>query len=223
MWSIPEVDNEFIKRMDDVLEVYERPYDPKRPVICLDEKSKQLLDEKRESLRVKRGKPKRYDYEYKRKGTVNLFVGIEPKGKNRNIRVTKRKTKSDFARYVGWLAKKKYKGAEKIVLVLDNLNTYNESSLVEEFGEEEAGRIAEKIEWHYTPNHASWLNMAEIEISAISSQCLSQRIPTFQDMQKQVAAWVRERNRKNVGINWQFTRADAQKKFKFCSIGKLKE
>jgi len=214
MWSIPRLDEVFSTRMMDVLEVYERPYDPTLPVVCLDEKSKQLLSEVRTPLPVCQGKPHRYDYEYRRNGTVNLFVVIEPKGKRRTVRVTRRRTKKDYASFVKFLVTHGYQKAKKIILVEDNLNTHNRETLIEVLGVKEGKRIARKIEWHYTPTHASWLNQAEIEISALSTQCLKQRIPAFQDMQKQTAAWVRDRNSKRVGINWQFTREEATRKFK---------
>jgi transposase len=223
MWCIPKLTEEYIRRMIDILEVYERPYDPKRPVICFDEKSKQLLGEVRVSLSASKGKAKRQDYEYKRNGTVNLFVTIEPKGKKRWVTVTKRRKKPDFAREIKRLVLGKYKDAEKVVLVVDNLNTHTEKCIRDELAEEEAEKILKKIEWHYTPTHASWLNMAEIEISVLSKQCLGKRTPTFQHMQKQVAAWVRYRNKKNIGITWQFTREKAQEKFKFCRMRKLSE
>jgi hypothetical protein len=204
--------------MMDVLEVYERPYDAKKPVICLDEKSKQLLKDTREALPITRRKAKRQDYEYKRNGTVNLFVTIEPKGNKRYVRVTKRRKKPDFAKEIKDIVLVKYKHAEKIILVTDNLNTHTAKCIRDELGEEEAKAILDKIEWHYTPKHASWLDMAEIEIGVLSSQCLKKRIGTFQEMQRQVAAWVRRRNKKGVGINWSFTGEKAQEKFGFCSL-----
>lgn len=197
----------------DVLEVYERPYDPDIPVVCFDEKSKQLLDKVRENLPARPGKERRKDYEYKRHGTVNLFVSVEPKGKKRTIKVTKRRTKVDFAKEIKRLITKTYRKAEKLIMVLDNLNTHREKAIREVLGEE-AEEILKKIEFHYTPKHASWLNMAEIEMSALTTQCLRQMIPTFQGMQRQTAAWVRDRNEKRVGINWTFTRTKARQKFK---------
>lgn len=199
--------------MMDVLEVYERPYDPDIPVVCFDEKSKQLLDKVRENLPARPGKERRKDYEYKRHGTVNLFVSVEPKGKKRTIKVTKRRTKVDFAKEIKRLITKTYRKAEKLIMVLDNLNTHREKAIREVLGEE-AEEILKKIEFHYTPKHASWLNMAEIEMSALTTQCLRQMIPTFQGMQRQTAAWVRDRNEKRVGINWTFTRTKARQKFK---------
>ena|SRR3989344_3207432 len=214
MWCIPTITPEFKEKMLDVLEVYERPYDPKKPVVCLDEKSKQLLKDMRAPITVKPGKPLRADYEYKRNGTCNLFVTIEPKGKKRTVRVTKQKTKKDYASFIKYLVTHVYKNVIKIVLVEDNLNTHNRQSLIEEFGEKEGTRITEKIEWHYTPKHASWLNQAEIEIHSLEQQCLKRNIPTFHTMQSEVAACVRKRNEDKIKINWQFTREKAKEKFK---------
>ncbi len=213
MWVIPKMTLEFIERMLDVLEVLERKYDPEYPVICLDEKSKQLLKETRQFLGMKPGSLKRVDYEYKRNGTANLFVMVEPKGGKRVIRVTKHRKKREYALFVKYLVDKAYKDAKTLVLIEDNLNTHNKGSLIEAFGEKEGERIATKIEWHYTPKHASWLDPAEIEIHSLETICLNKRIGFFQDMQSEVAAYVRERNQYHCGINWQFTREKAIKKF----------
>jgi len=199
--------------MLDVLEVYERPYDPHKPVVCMDEKSKQLLLETRESIAVKPAKSKRVDYEYKRNGTVNLFVAVEPKGRKRIVKITKHRKKKDYAKFVNYLVDTVYKNAEVVVLLEDNLNTHNKGSLIEAFGEAEAELIAKKIEWHYTPKHASWLDQAEIEIHSLEAQCLDRRIGTFQMMQSEVAACVNKRNKDRCGINWQFTREKAREKF----------
>jgi transposase len=214
MWVISKITPEFEKRMLDVLEVYERPYDPKYPVICLDEISKQLLAETRDSLPMQAGKVKKCDYEYARHGTVNLFVIVEPKGKKRYVFVTKHRKKEDFAKVVKKLVRKVYKRVKKVIVVLDNLNTHNKQTLIEVFGEKEGSTIARKIEWHYTPKHGSWLNQAEIENHVLSLQCLNRRIATFQRMQHEVAEWVKKRNEKRMGIVWQFTREKAKKKFK---------
>ena len=213
MWCIPNMTPEFIRRMFDVLEVYKRPYDPKRPVVCMDEKSKQLLLETREPVMAKPGKVSKKDYEYKRNGTVNLFVAIEPKGKKRTVKVTKHRKKKDYAKFVRYLLDKVYKESEVVTLVEDNLNTHNKGSLVEAFGEKEGDRIAKKIEWHYTPKHGSWLDQAEIEIHSLEVQCLNRRIGTFQSMQSEVAACVKKRNKDNCGIKWQFDIDQAKKKF----------
>jgi hypothetical protein len=209
--------------MMDVLEVYERPYDSQKPVVCLDEKNKQLLEDTKASLSVRPGVIKKQDYEYIRRGTVNLFVAIEPKASLRKVTVTKRRTKKDFAHFIKKLVGHIYKGVEKIIMVVDNLNTHNETSLIETFGEIEGKSLSGKIEWHYTPNHASWLNQAEIEISAMTRQCLKRRTPSFQAMQHQVAIWAKERNQRRIGIKWQFTREKARQKFQLQRTGILKE
>lgn len=200
--------------MLNVLEVYERVYDPQRPVVCLDEKSKQLLCDTRTAITGKQGKPRKTDYEYKRNGTCNLFVAVEPKGKRRIVRVTKRRTKKDYASFIKYLVIHAYKNAKKIILVEDNLNTHKKEALIEVLGEKEGKKIARKIEWHFTPTHASWLDQAEIEIHSLETQCLNRRIPDFHTMQSEVAACVRKRNQDKCGINWQFTREKAKEKFK---------
>ncbi|MEK7075117.1 MAG: IS630 family transposase [Patescibacteria group bacterium] len=217
MWCIKGIDAEYEQRMMDVLEVYERPYDPKKPVICLDEKSVQLLAETREPIPARPGRVKRTDYEYERKGTVNLFVMVEPKGKRHRVTVTKRRANADFAKEMEKIVMDMYRDAEKVVLVTDNLNIHSPKAILETLGEARGRLIVDKIEWHYTPKHASWLDMAEIEINALSSQCLKQKIPAFQDMQKQTAAWTHDRNKKEIGITWQFTREKAREKFKLTS------
>jgi len=199
--------------MLDVLEVYARDYDPQKPVVCVDEKLKQLIADTRVSLPAQRGNPARTDYEYKRNGTCHLFVAIEPKGCKRTVRVTRRRTKKDYASFIKYLVRHVYKRAKKIVLVEDNLNTHNKETLIEVLGEAEGKRIARKIEWHYTPKHASWLDQAEIEIHSLELQCLNRRIPDFHTMQSEVAACVRKRNRDKCGIKWQFTREEAKQKF----------
>lgn len=198
--------------MMDVLEVYERPYNPKKPVVCLDEKSKQLLEDARDPLPVKPGQMKRRDYEYIRHGTVNCFVAVEPKGKKRIVLVRRKKKKRDFAMVIRHLLTRLYKEVEKLVLVTDNLNTHGESSLIETFGEETGRQLYNRIEWHYTPKHASWLDQAEIEIGVLSRQCLKKPVATIERMRYEVSCWVRERNNKRKGINWQFTREKAIKK-----------
>ncbi len=214
MWCIPTIDEEYEKRMMDILSTYERPHDPQRPVVCLDEKSKQLISENRPSIKAKQGSIKKRDYEYVRRGTLNLFVATEPLGKRRHVVTTKRRTKKDFAQMIKTLTEVIYPHAKKIILVTDNLNTHTPQSIIETFGETIGNNIVEKLEWHYTPKHASWLNMAEIEIQALSTQCLKQPTDTFQKMQKKVGAWQKDRNKKQIGINWQFTQEKARKKFK---------
>lgn len=199
--------------MMDVLEVYERPYNSDYPVVCLDEKSKQLLQKTKEPIPSRPGRIRRRDYEYKRNGTVNLFVAVEPKGKKRVVIVTKKRKIPDFARCIKKLVTKTYRQAKKIILVVDNLNTHTEKAIRQTYTPEEAEEIIKRIEWHYTPKHASWLDQAEIEIGVLSKQCLRKFIPTFQDMQKETATWVKERNNKQIGIHWQFTREKAKKTF----------
>lgn len=212
MWVISRITPEFEQKMNDVLEVYERAYDPKKPVVCIDEKSKQLLREIREPIGTTPGKPLRADYEYERNGTCNIFVAVEPKGKKRTVRVTRHRAGEDWAALINYLVKHVYKRIKKLVLVEDNLNTHNKETLIEHPGEE-GKKIARKIEWHYTPKHGSWLDQAEIEIHALSKQCLNRRIPDIHTMQSELAACVRKRNRDRCGINWQFTREKAKKKF----------
>jgi hypothetical protein len=213
MWVIPEITIEFIERMLDVLEVLERPYDPLYPVVCMDEKSKQLLQETRQFLGMKPGKVKRVDYEYKRNGTANLFVMIEPKGGKRVIRVTIHRKKWDYAFFIKFLVDYIYPDAVKIVLIEDNLNTHTKKSLIDTFGKTEGNRLADRIEWHFTPKHASWLDPAEIEIHSLETICLNKRIGTLADMQSEVRAYVKERNEYHCGINWQFTQKKAVEKF----------
>lgn len=214
MWCIPKLTDEYLRKMFDVLEVYERKYDPKYPVVCIDEKLTQLIKDTRKPIEGKAGKPRKVDYEYKRNGTCHLFVAIEPKAGRRRVRVTKRRTKKDYASFIKYLVDHVYKKAKKIILVEDNLNTHNEGSLIEAFGEKEGERLGGKIEWHYTPKHASWLDQAEIEIHSLEVQCLNRRISDFHTMQSEVAACVRKRNEDKCKINWQFTREKAKEKFK---------
>jgi len=213
MWCIPKITPEYEKRMLDVLEVYERKYDPKKPVVCIDEKSKQLLQETREPIGTKPGKPLRADYEYKRNDTCNLFIAVEPKGNKRSVRVTRHRGGKDYASFVKYLLTHVYKRIHKLVLVEDNLNTHNKKTLIEHLGEKLGGKLARKIEWHFTPKHASWLDQAEIEIHSLETQCLNRRIPDFHTMQSEVAACVSKRNKDHCGINWQFTQEKAKRKF----------
>lgn len=214
MWCIPKITSEFKRKMLDVLEVYEREYDPQKPVVCLDEKSKQLLKDIRIAIAGKPGKPSKADYEYERNGTCNLFVAVEPKAGKRIVRVTRHRGKKDYASFIKHLVTHIYRKAKKIVLVEDNLNTHNKDVLIEILGEKEGSKIARKIEWHFTPKHASWLDQAEIEIHALEQQCLNRRIPNFHTMQSEVAACVKKRNQDKCSINWQFTREKAREKFK---------
>jgi DDE superfamily endonuclease/Winged helix-turn helix len=214
-WSIPpKQDASFVWRMEDVLEVYTRPYEERFPQVCLDEKSKQLVGEVREPLAVLPGRPARYDYEYERNGTANLFIISEPLAGWRHISVTERRTKIDWAHCIKELVDLHYPEAEKIVLVLDNLNTHTPGALYEAFTPTEARRIAKNLEIHYTPKHGSWLNMAEIELSVLARQCLDQRIPDQQTLAEEVGAWEAERNAAESSIEWRFTTQEARIKLK---------
>jgi hypothetical protein len=214
-WCIPpEADAEFVCAMEDVLEVYHRPYDEKRPLVCLDEASKQLVGEAVQPLPAEPGQPERFDYEYVRNGTANLFMISEPLLGWRAVQVTERRTAKDFAEVVRWLAEEVHPEAEAVVLVLDNLNTHKPASLYEAFPPEQARRIIERLEIHYTPKHGSWLNMAEIELSVLAGQCLDRRIDNAGDLCREVSAWEEERNEQQVGVNWQFTTADARIKLR---------
>ena len=212
-WCVPEAGGEFVWRMEDVLDVYKRPYDPRRPVVGLDEKPVQLLSGARAPLPCAPGRPPRRDYEYKREGTANVFCAFEPLANWRDLRVTDRRTMLDFAAFVKHLVDGRYRDAEKVVLVMDNLNTHTPGSLYEAFGPEEARRITSKLEIHYTPKHGSWLNVAEVELSVLGRQ-LPDRIPDAEALAKHAAASARERNKAARGCDWQFTTADARVKLK---------
>lgn len=200
--------------MEDTLDVYRRPYDPRRPQVCLDETSKQLLADMREPLPMRPGQVEREDYEYQREGVANLFFWCEPLGNRRHVEVTERRTKVDWAHVVKDLVDVHYPDAERIVLVMDNLNTHTPAALYEVFAPAEAKRIADKLEIHYTPKHGSWLDIAEIELSALSRQCLDRRIPGRDVLAQEVAAWERERNEAQITVNWRFSTADARIKLK---------
>src|SRR5215208_1071129 len=214
-WSIPpKQDASFVWRMEDVLEVYTRPYEERFPQVCLDEKSKQLVGEVREPLAVCLGHPARQDYEYEREGTANLFIVSEPLAGWRHISVTERRTKLDWAHCIKELVDLHYPKAQKIVLVLDNLNTHTPAALYEAFAPSEARRLMERLEIHYTPKHGSWLNMAEIELSVLARQCLEQRIPDQQTLAEEVGAWETERNAYESSIDWRFRTEEARIKLK---------
>jgi hypothetical protein len=200
--------------MEDVLAVYCRPRDPKRPLVCLDEASKQLFKEVRAPLPMKPGQPARHDYEYERNGTANLFMMFAPLEGRRHIKVTERRTAIDYAHVLKDLSDIHYRDAEQIVLVNDNLNTHKPASLYEAFPASEARRLVERFEWHYTPKHASWLDMAESELSVVSRQCLDRRIPDIQTLITEIAAWESNRNKHNAKADWQFTSTDARIKLK---------
>jgi len=200
--------------MEDVLDVYKRPYDEKNPVVCLDETNKQQIKEVRSIIPAEPGKPERFDTEYERNGTSNIFLSCEPLAGKRQIKITDHRTKIDFAEFIKELVDVHYRDANKIVLVMDNLNTHNGSSLYEKFEPVEAKRILDKLEIHHTPKHGSWLNMAEIELSHLSRQCLDRRIGDQETIEKEALAWCKERNSKTVKIDWQFTTTDARIKLK---------
>ncbi len=205
--------------MEDVLDVYQRPYDPRRPQVCLDEASKQLLGDKNPPLAARPGQVERVDYEYERNGTANMFMSFEPLTGTRltgtrSVDVTERRTGIDWAKVVKELVDVRYPEAEKIVLVMDNLNTHTAASLYEAFEPAEAKRIADKLEIHYTPLHGSWLNMAEIELSVLARGCLKERMNNLQYLREQVALWQQRRNQAQVKVNWRFTTADARIRLK---------
>ena len=200
--------------MEDVLEVYHRPHDPDRPVVCLDETSKQLIVETRVPIAAKPGQPERYDYEYERNGTANLFMLFAPLEGWRRVKVTDRHTALDYAQVLKDLSDTHFPKVAKIVLVQDNLNTHKPASLYEAFPAAEARRLVERFEWHYTPKHGSWLDMAESELGVLSLQCLYRRIPIKQTLTEEVAAWVGDRNKHHAKADWQFTSADARVKLK---------
>jgi len=200
--------------MEDVLDVYHRPYDEKRPVVAVDEASKQLVGEAVQPIPAQPGQPERFDYEYVRNGTANLFMISEPLVGWRHVMVTERRTAKDFAEVVRWLAEDVYPEAERVVLVMDNLNTHKLASLYEAFEPEQARRIAERIEVHHTPRHGSWLNVAEIELSVLSRQCLDRRIESVDELREELEPWYEERNDRAVGVKWRFTAEDARIKLR---------
>ena len=200
--------------MEDVLEVYKRPYDPTQPVVCMDEISKQLVSETRQPLPAQPGQVQRYDYEYRREGVCNLFMFFEPLRGWRHLKVTQRRTRRDWAWAMKELVDVYYPDAQCITVVLDNLNTHTGASLYETFEPAEARRIWQRLDLHYTPKHGSWLNMAEIELSVFARQCLNRRIPDQDTLRHEVAALQAERNRSLSAVNWRFTTADARIKLK---------
>src|SRR6516164_1188174 len=200
--------------MEDVLDVYHRPYDPQQPVVCLDEYSKQLIGEVREPLPPRPGQVAKYDSEYERRGTANVFMAVEPLAGKRTVRVTDRRTRVDWAQFIRLLLLTTYPEAAQVILVMDNLNTHGIASLYEAFDPETARALAARLEIHYTPKHGSWLNMAETELSVLSRQCLDRRIDDRDLMSREVAAWQAARNAAGARIDWQFTTADARIKLK---------
>ena len=200
--------------MEDVLEVYHRPYHPLRPVVCLDEQPKTLRGTPRGGLPARPGRAARQDYEYERHGSCNVFLWVEPLVGRRQVSVTERRTLLDFADQLRRLSDDLYPEAEKIVLVVDNLNTHTAAALYARFLPAQARRIASRFEWHFTPEHGSWLNMAECELSVLSSQCLGRRMATIEEVAREVAAWQARRGQLKAAIRWQFTTADARIKLR---------
>ena len=200
--------------MEDVLDVYHRPYDEKRPLVCLDEASKQLIGEVVQPLPARPGQTERFDYEYTRNGTANLFMISEPLLGWRAVQVTERRTAKDFAEVVRWLVEDLHPDADKVVLVMDNLNTHKAASLYEAFPPEQARRIIDRLEIHHTPKHGSWLNAAEPELSVLTRQCLDRRIATRKEVGREVRTWTRRRNLTQRGVQWQFTTTNARIKLK---------
>ena len=212
MWCIGRITAEYRERMYDLLALYARPYDPQEPVVCLDEKSKQLLAQTRSVLAAGPGQIAKEDYEYKRAGTRNLFVAVEPKAGHREVEVTRRRTKQDFVEFVRYLAVEVYAQVRKLHLVLDNLNTHFRTSFEEVMGVEAATVFLARVQFHYTPKHASWLNMAEIEIGILDRQCTRRRIGDEVCLRSEVLAWEQQRNQARCRIDWKFTRQDADQK-----------
>lgn len=210
----PKANAEYVCRMEDVLQVYQRPYDPEFPVVCLDEASKQLIGDVAPAELPTSGKPARVDYEYVRNGTCNLFMMCEPLRGWRHVRVTERRTRKDWAWCIKELCDVHYPRARKIILVEDNLNTHNGTSLYETFSPEEARRLLDRLEFHSTPKHGSWLDMAELELGIMNRQCLDRRIDNAAEVARQVAAWEADRNERQCRIHWTFTIATARVKLK---------
>lgn len=209
----PEQDADFVAAMEHVLGVYRRPYDPKYPVVCLDEMPRQLIGETRLPLLARSGSVAKYDYEYTRNGTCNIFMAVEPLAGKRMTKVTEHRKMSDWAQFTAEIAEA-YSEAEKIILVEDNLNTHKPGSWYETFSPEKARMLMERFELVYTPKHGSWLNVAEIELNVLSGQCLSRRIGEIEILKQEVKAWEQSRNHANAKVNWQFTTKDARIKLK---------
>ena len=211
MWCIQTIDTIFRERMYDILDLYEEPYNPEKPIFCLDEKPKQLLGDKRIPISMKPGHREKYDYEYVRNGTANIFMAVDFKAGKRMTQVTKRRTMKDFALFVEMLVEE-YSNVEYIRLVTDNLNTHNEEAFYRTFNEDKAKKIIDQIEFHYTPKHASWLNAAEIEINVMDTECTDRRIGNIETLNNEVRAWTKRRNKHKKKINWHFTKEIADEK-----------
>jgi DDE superfamily endonuclease len=214
-WVLPaEADADFACAMEDVLEVYTRPLDMTQPVVCVDEASKQLIADITPPLPMEPGQSAREDYEYERRGTANVFMAVEPLAGRRHVKITGRRTKADFAEFLRDLSDVHYANAAKITIVMDNLNTHKLSVLYGAYPPAEARRLYERFEVHYTPKHASWLNVAECELSVLGRQCLARRIDSHEELTREVATWNRERNAKQTTVDWRFTTPDARIKLK---------
>jgi len=200
--------------MEEILDIYKQPYDSKRPVVCMDESSKQLIKEIRQSLPMKPGEVKKFDTEYERNGTANIFMAFEPLQGLRFTKTTEQRTRTDWAYYIRDVIDNNYSDSEKIILVMDNLNTHHKSSLYEAFEPAEAKRVADRFEIHYTPKHGSWLNMAEIELSHLSRQCLDRRLGERDLLETEVTAWTESRNEQKIIAKWQFTTPEARVKLR---------
>lgn len=212
MWCIAEITSEYRERMYRLLDLYARPYNKQYPVVCMDEKSKQLIDDVRRSIPLKPGSPAKYDGEYRRMGTRNIFVAVEPLAGKRRIKVTLQRKKDDFAYFIKELIDRDYRKAKKVLLVLDNLNTHFAASFYKTYSKKEADRILKKIKFYYTPKHGSWLNMGEIEINMMDRECLARRIGQADVLEKEIACWSKQRNKQRKRIQWSFTRKQADKK-----------
>lgn len=212
MWCIGQITPQYRQRMYNLVDLYQRPYNGNEPVVCVDEKSKQLLAPIRPNLPIKPGQATKVDYEYERKGTRNLFVAVEPLAGWRQVTVTLQRKKADFVDFIRQLLQGRYRKAKRVHLVLDNLNTHFAKVFVDVLGAKQAEKLLKRIVFHYTPTHASWLNMAEIEIGILDQQCLNERIATEEKLVSQVAAWQTQRNQQCKTIDWTFTRDKADKK-----------
>lgn len=215
MWCVPKLTSEFIERMEHLLDLYALPYNKDEPVVCIDEKSKQLIQDVRTALPMTKHAQRRRDYEYRRGGTRNIFCAVEPKGGRRKITVTLRRTKKDFAAFVKTLVNEDYPDARMIHIVCDNLNTHNPSSFQEMFGKEETQRLMKRIRFHYTPKHASWLDMAEIELSVLSRTAINGRISDEDALKTRIDRFQKERNRQRKTIDWKFTKEVARQRMKY--------
>jgi hypothetical protein len=212
MWCIGEITSQYRQRMYNLLDLYQSPYNPDEPVVCVDEKSKQLLAPKRPDILLRPGRTGKVDYEYERIGTRNLFVAVEPLAGWRSVQVTEHRKKADFVEFIRQLLRGRYRLAKRVHLVLDNLNTHFAKVFVDILGEKQANRLLRRVVFHYTPTHGSWLNMAEIEIGILDKQCLNRRIAREDKLIAEVEAWQAERNQQHKTINWTFTRKAADRK-----------